>query len=211
MRRPLRVTSKFIHGLPFLVTGELSRIAAGPSTRPIASEPEGSLDGWPRWQILADEGMAGCLCPSSFSPSPHRPPASIRTFFEACIAACQLGSAQNQNGCCHLTADLATATVFGAVAGPRATRSHPNSASLSKTRSQLHAATALRSLRTCKVRILPRLPTAGAAGRPVSVRPPPRPFSSRSYHRARPAPSPIGEGRCPAQTDPKCDARIGPA
>jgi hypothetical protein len=116
-----------------------------------------------------------------FNSSPHRP-ASIRTFFEACIGCVPVG-VRKSDGCCHLTADLATAP-FRRSAGPRATRSHPNSASLPKL--HLHFMPLLRRglCGHARVRILPRLPIACAAAQPVSVRPPPRPVSSRSYHRA---------------------------
>jgi len=65
-----------------LVTGKFPASRPGP-VQDERSEPEGSLDGWPRCQIVQDEGMAGYVVRTSTlqRSSPHRP-ASIRTLLK---------------------------------------------------------------------------------------------------------------------------------
>src|SRR5438477_8735502 len=95
MRR-LALSSKIVrvHSQPAIPSYEDSPASRPGPVQAERSEPEGSLDGWPRCHILRDEGMAGCLGPASTLKGPrlHRP-ASIRTFFQPRWALCQLGSA----------------------------------------------------------------------------------------------------------------------
>ena len=64
------LSSKFIHSLPFSRKRKLPRIAVGPSPGR-AQRARGSLDGWPRCQIVRDEGMAGYLVLALTSKGPR--------------------------------------------------------------------------------------------------------------------------------------------
>ncbi len=65
------MSSKFIHSLPFPHLRNLSPASRPGPVQAERSEPEGSLDGWPRCHILRDEGMAGCLGPASTLQGPR--------------------------------------------------------------------------------------------------------------------------------------------
>jgi len=102
------VTSKFIHSLPFPRKQKESPASRPGPVQAERSEPKGSLDGWPRCQILVDEGMAGNLAPLPLSKVLASSPRFHSHFFEACIGRVPVG-VRKSDGRCNLTADLATA------------------------------------------------------------------------------------------------------
>jgi len=88
------VSSKFIHGLPFPRNGDFPASRPGP-VQASASEPEGSLDGWPRCKISQTREWQAAFVPllSVLASSPR----FHSHFFEACIGCVPVGSA-NQTG-----------------------------------------------------------------------------------------------------------------
>ena len=190
---------------------EFSGVAAGP--RPGRAQRAGGKPGRVAAMPYPSlEGMAGGPphpASSFVGSSPFLAPLPFALFWSH-YRLCASWGPQSDDGCCSLIADLAARADSSTGAGPRTTRSHPNSASLPKFNISSGRDPLCHPCGRAKVRIPLRSPTACAGTPPVFARPLPAPASWRSFLRAAPAPIPSAVDHCPAQMGPECDARTAP-